>query len=67
MSNAATPKRLSLKRASEQNGVVTNYTFHVQSASKLSHKDEIHITMPVPVYFSPDTACISLSSNLIES
>lgn len=64
MLDAAVPKRLTLIRTSEVNGVITNYTFHVQSATFVNHQDEIHLQLPYPIYFSPDTECYAESSNL---
>lgn len=64
MSRAATPQAISLSQASKQNGAITDYNFTVQTTNYLIEGDTIVIELPDPVYFSEDSKCLGLSSNL---
>jgi hypothetical protein len=64
MNLASTPGALNFSRKSQKNGEVTTYEFHVQVTNFLAEGDRIEIVMPDPIFFSEDSQCIGISSNL---
>jgi hypothetical protein len=46
------------------NGVVTDYNFTVTPTNFLVEGDVIILELPSPTFFSEDTVCIGLTSNL---
>lgn len=65
MSGAATPQLFSYERVSEQNGAITEYTFHVKTTNYIIEGDSLLYTLPFPAYFSEDSKCFGVSTNLV--
>lgn len=61
MSDVRQPAGVTLKRTSQQNGVMNNYTFQIKSNNYIEDGDILKFSIPSPVRFTDGSECWGVS------